>query len=190
MRSRNERCQSVNLHSPLFSRRRWIKPNGRQGKKEACSAFFILSTIRSLCSEAPTSSIDNFYGRPGHRVASTWIGSSVFFWEQIFSCFRQKKKKENFKFTPFLVKFTPFLRASDYMQIKFECVWPTPLMSRWKVINKFLNFKFTPFLVKFTLKFNLHIIRRAKKGCEFNQKRCEFKSFQKKSGKFWWNVFF
>jgi len=46
------------------------------------------------------------------------------------------------------------------------------------------NFKFTPFLVKFTpdgrggadtLKFNLHIIGRAKKGCEFNQKRCEFK---------------
>jgi len=26
-----------------------------------------------------------------------------------------------------------------------------------------------------TLKFNLHIIGRAKKGCEFNQKRCEFK---------------
>jgi hypothetical protein len=34
--------------------------------------------------------------------------------------------KENFKFTPFLVKFTPFLRASDYMQIKFECVCLTP----------------------------------------------------------------
>jgi hypothetical protein len=33
---------------------------------------------------------------------------------------------ENFKFTPFLVKFTPFLRASNYMQIKFECVCPTP----------------------------------------------------------------
>jgi hypothetical protein len=28
-----------------------------------------------------------------------------------------------------------------------------------------------------TLKFNLHIIRRAKKGCEFNQKRCELKIF-------------
>jgi hypothetical protein len=27
-----------------------------------------------------------------------------------------------------------------------------------------------------TLKFNLHIIRRTKKGCEFNQKRCEFKN--------------
>jgi hypothetical protein len=26
-----------------------------------------------------------------------------------------------------------------------------------------------------TLKFNLHIIGRAKKGCEFNQKRCEFR---------------
>jgi hypothetical protein len=26
-----------------------------------------------------------------------------------------------------------------------------------------------------TLKFNLHIIGCAKKGCEFNQKRCEFK---------------
>jgi len=33
-----------------------------------------------------------------------------------------------------------------------------------------------------TLKFNLHIIRRAKKGCEFNpKKRCEFKIFQKKT---------
>jgi hypothetical protein len=34
-----------------------------------------------------------------------------------------------------------------------------------------------------TLKFNLHIIGRvkkhAKKGCEFNQKRCEFKILQK-----------
>jgi len=28
-----------------------------------------------------------------------------------------------------------------------------------------------------TLKFNLHIIERTKKGCEFNQKRCEFKIF-------------
>jgi hypothetical protein len=28
-----------------------------------------------------------------------------------------------------------------------------------------------------TLKFNLHIIGRAKKGCEFNQKRCELKNF-------------
>jgi hypothetical protein len=28
-----------------------------------------------------------------------------------------------------------------------------------------------------TFKFNLHIIRRVKKGCEFNQKRCEFKIF-------------
>jgi hypothetical protein len=27
------------------------------------------------------------------------------------------------------------------------------------------------------LKFNLHIIGRAKKGCEFNQKRCELKNF-------------
>jgi hypothetical protein len=26
-----------------------------------------------------------------------------------------------------------------------------------------------------TLKFNLHVIGREKKGCEFNQKRCEFK---------------
>jgi hypothetical protein len=35
-----------------------------------------------------------------------------------------------------------------------------------------------------TLKFNLHIMGRAKKhakkGCEFNQKRCEFKILQKK----------
>ncbi len=28
-----------------------------------------------------------------------------------------------------------------------------------------------------TLKFNLHIIECAKKGCEFNQKRCELKNF-------------
>jgi hypothetical protein len=33
---------------------------------------------------------------------------------------------EIFEFTPFLVKFTPFLHASDYMQIKFECVCPHP----------------------------------------------------------------
>jgi hypothetical protein len=30
-----------------------------------------------------------------------------------------------------------------------------------------------------TFKFNLHIIGRAKKGCEFNQKRCEFKNVLK-----------
>ncbi len=35
----------------------------------------------------------------------------------IYSLFIQ----ENFKFTPFLVKFTPFLHTSNYMQIKFEC---------------------------------------------------------------------
>jgi hypothetical protein len=29
-----------------------------------------------------------------------------------------------------------------------------------------------------TVKFNLHIIGRAKKGCEFNQKKCELKIFQ------------
>jgi hypothetical protein len=34
---------------------------------------------------------------------------------------------EFFQFTPFLVKFTPFLHASHYMQIKFERVCPTPL---------------------------------------------------------------
>jgi fumarate reductase subunit C len=28
-----------------------------------------------------------------------------------------------------------------------------------------------------TLKFNLHIVECVKKGCEFNQKRCEFKKF-------------
>jgi hypothetical protein len=33
-----------------------------------------------------------------------------------------------------------------------------------------------------TLKFNLHIIRHAKKGCEFNQKRCELKFSFIKSG--------
>jgi len=36
-----------------------------------------------------------------------------------------------------------------------------------------------------TLKFNMHIIghakKRAKKGCEFNQKRCEFKILLKKN---------
>ncbi len=30
-----------------------------------------------------------------------------------------------------------------------------------------------------TLKFNLHIIGCAKKGCKFNQKRCEFKNLLK-----------
>jgi hypothetical protein len=31
-----------------------------------------------------------------------------------------------------------------------------------------------------TLKFNLHIIGRVKKGCEYNQKRCELKKFRNK----------
>jgi len=39
---------------------------------------------------------------------------------------KKHKEKENIKFTPFLVKFTPFLRTSDYMRIKFECVYPIP----------------------------------------------------------------
>ncbi len=34
-----------------------------------------------------------------------------------------------------------------------------------------------PLLTTDTLKFNLHIIGRAKKGCEFNQKRSELKNF-------------
>jgi hypothetical protein len=86
-----------------------------------------------------------------------------------------------------LVKFTPFLRASDYMQIKFECVCPTPLMFIWlrNLYYTFFSKYIIILLITFhldirgggadTLKFNLHIIERAKKGCEFNQKRCEFK---------------
>jgi len=87
---------------------------------------------------------------------------------------------ENFKFTAFLVKFTPFLRVSDYMQIKFECVCPTIyiLYNFFQIYHNFIN----NFSSRHqgggadTLKFNLHIIGRAKKGCEFNQKRCELKS--------------
>jgi hypothetical protein len=46
-----------------------------------------------------------------------------------------QKEKENLKFSPFfLVKFTPFLRASDYMQIKFECVCLTYYDIFWKKI--------------------------------------------------------
>ncbi len=61
-----------------------------------------------------------------------------------------------------MVKFTPFLRASNYMQIKFECVCTPP----W-CLDEGGGAD--------TLKFNLHIIGPTKKGCEFNQKRCEFK---------------
>jgi hypothetical protein len=46
------------------------------------------------------------------------------------------------------------------MQIKFECVQEGGAD---------------------TLKYNLHIIGHAKKGCEFNQKRCKFKIFHKKT---------
>ncbi len=71
------------------------------------------------------------------------------------------QNKENFKFIPFLVKCTPFLhaflRTSDYMQIKFECV----CLTRWKVINKIM------------------IYLERKKGYAFNQKRCEFKILPK-----------
>jgi len=79
-----------------------------------------------------------------------------------------------------MVKFTPFLGTFDYMQIKFECVCPTPpwcldekllikLLYMWKKLYNINSYGAD------TLKFNLHIIGRAKKGCEFNQKRCEFK---------------
>jgi len=100
-----------------------------------------------------------------------------------------------------LVKFTPFLRTSDYMQIKFECVCPTPLRNLYytfffkyiiilliRLRNLYCTFFFQiyhNFINNFssrhqgggadTLKFNLHIIGSAKKGYEFNQKRCEFK---------------
>jgi hypothetical protein len=36
----------------------------------------------------------------------------------------------------FLVKFTPFLRTSNYMQIKFECVYLTPLCLDEKLLIK------------------------------------------------------
>jgi len=97
-----------------------------------------------------------------------------------------------------LVKFTPFLRASDYMQIKFECVCPTPLMFIWlrnlyyTIFSKYIKILLITFHLHQgggadTLKFNLHIIghakKCAKKGCEFNQKTCEFKILQKKFNK-------
>jgi hypothetical protein len=93
-----------------------------------------------------------------------------------------------------LVKFTFFLRASDYMQIKFECVCPTPLCSFdlgiyiIQFFSKYIIILSITFHLDIrgvgpdTLEFNLHIIgrtkKRAKKGCEFNQKRCEFKILQ------------
>jgi hypothetical protein len=68
--------------------------------------------------------------------------------------------KENFKFTPFLVKYNKII-----------------LYNFFQIYHNFIN----NFSSRHqgggpdTLKFNLHIIGRAKKGCEFNQKRCEFK---------------
>jgi hypothetical protein len=48
-----------------------------------------------------------------------------------------------------LVKFTPFLCTSNFMQIKFECVCLTPLMSRSKVINKIIIYtEFQHFILR------------------------------------------
>jgi len=88
-----------------------------------------------------------------------------------------------------LVKFTPFLSVSDYVQIKFECLAAPPWCSFDLRIYTIFFQIYHNFINNFssrhqgggadTLKFNLHIIRRAKrrakKGCEFNQKRCGFK---------------
>jgi hypothetical protein len=88
-----------------------------------------------------------------------------------------------------LVKFTPFLCVSDYVQIKFECLAAPPWCSFDLGIYTIFSQIYHNFINNFssrhqgggadTLKFNLHIIRRAKrrakKGCEFNQKRCGFK---------------
>jgi len=68
-------------------------------------------------------------------------------------------------------------------------VCPTPLMFIWlrNLFNNFFPKYIIILLITFhldirgggvdTLKFDLHIIGRGKKGCEFNQKRCEFKIF-------------
>ncbi len=77
------------------------------------------------------------------------------------------KVVEVFKFTPFLVKFTPFAR---------------PILCRLNFKSMFLyRFNYCTYCLRGvgqTLKFNLHIIGHTKKGCEFNQKRCELKFFQ------------
>jgi len=89
--------------------------------------IFILSYMFQvlLCRNWPSS--------PPNRGTLTLVFDEIYYQGYIL---------ENFKFTPFLVKFTPFLRVflrtSDYMQIKFECVCPTPLISRWRVINKIM----------------------------------------------------
>jgi hypothetical protein len=61
----------------------------------------------------------------------------------------------------FLVKFTPFAR---------------PILCRLNFKTMFLyQFNYCTYYLQgggaYTLKFNLHIIERVKKGCEFNQKR-------------------
>jgi len=70
---------------------------------------------------------------------------------------------------------TPHLRPSTYSK------WDLSLV----VLVLFLELASLPRFLTMTmgagantLKFNLHIIGRAKKGCELNQKRCEFKIFQ------------
>ncbi len=91
-----------------------------------------------------------------------------------------------FKFTPFLVKFTPFVRpilcrlnfkSMFFYQFNYLCGQVFELCPDWPQ---------TPHLHCAyclqgggvdTLQFNLHIIGCTKKGCDFNQKRCEFKFF-------------
>ncbi len=94
--------------------------------------------------------------------------------------------KAVFKFTPFLVKFTPFacpilcrlnFKSMFLYQFNYFCGQVLELCPNWPQ---------TPHLCctycfkgggADTLKFNLHVIGHTKKRCEFNQKRCEFKIF-------------
>ncbi len=91
----------------------------------SCLSFFLsASTVASCMLTAPPCTTAT--------VVHEWFLHSLYYF------------LENFKFTPFLVKFTPFLRASHYMQIKLECVCQRKGVNLTK---KGVNLKFSYFFV-------------------------------------------
>ncbi len=109
--------------------------------------------------------------------------------------------KAVFKFTPFLVKFTSFVhpilcilnfKSMFLYQFNYFCGQVLELCLDWSETPHLRPSTYSKWdlylVVLVTLKFNLHIIGRVKKGCEFNQKRCEFKIFLYKKTINWCSV--
>jgi len=118
-----------------------VREKERERERESSSHCRKNESIISLLQRMKTEeSVSHTVALPFRQKKKNYMETQIFHHAKIQSS-KQSSKKETkilqdiiirkiLNSHLFWVKFTPFLHTSDYMQIKFECVCPTPLMSR------------------------------------------------------------